>query len=112
MTALFQLKIMNVNRCIKYNYMNFNKELGSSVNQPIPLIGMTNVVDLCQCYGCFLCRRSAKVYVKCSSSSDLNQFKIVKEKPEILLIVLKEIEMISKPKPASILILEQKLKEI
>ena len=31
-------------------------------------------------------RRSAKVYVKCSSSSDLNQFKTVKEKPEILLL--------------------------
>ena len=32
-------------------------------------------------------RKSAKVCVKCSSSSDLNQFKIVKKKPEILLIV-------------------------
>ena len=32
-------------------------------------------------------RKSAKVCDKCSSSSDLNQFKIVKEKPEILLIV-------------------------
>ena len=37
MKALFELKIMNVNRCIKCNYMNCNKELGSSINLPILL---------------------------------------------------------------------------
>ena len=68
MTALFELKIINVNRCIKYNYMNFNEELGSSVNQPIPLIGMANIVDLCQCYDCFLCLSYVKVQ-KCAISA-------------------------------------------
>ena len=46
MKALFELKIINVNRCIKCNYINCNEELGSSINLPMPLIGKTNIVDL------------------------------------------------------------------
>ena len=90
MKALFELKIMNVNRCIKCNYMNCNEELGSSINLPIPLIGRINIVDLNSVLRFFFTsqlHKSAKMFVQCSSSSNLNQFKIVKEKPEILFIV-------------------------
>ena len=38
MKALFELKIINVNRCIECNYMNCNEKLGSSINLPILLI--------------------------------------------------------------------------
>ena len=81
---------MNVNRCIKCNYMNCNEELGSSVNLPIPLISRTNIIDLNSVLRLFFTsqlHKSAKMCVKCSTSSDLHQFKIVKEKPEILFIV-------------------------
>ena len=91
MKALFELKIINVNRCIECNYMNCNEKLGSSINLPILLIGRTNIVDLNSVLRLFFTsqlHKSAKVCVKCSSSSDLYQFKIVKEKPEILFIVL------------------------
>ena len=46
MKALFELKIMNVNHCIKFNYMNCNEDLGSSINLPLILIGRTNITDL------------------------------------------------------------------
>ena len=90
MKALFELKIMNVNRCIKYNYMNCNEELGSSINLPIPLISRRNIVDLHSVLRLFFTsqlHKSAKVCVKCNTFSDLHQFQIVKEKPEILFIV-------------------------
>ena len=90
MKALFELKMINFNCCIKCNYMNCNEELGSSVNLPIPLIGRTNIVDLNSVLRLFFTsqlHKSAKMCVKCSNPSDLHQFKIVKEKPEILYIV-------------------------
>ena len=89
MKALFELKIMNVNRCIKCNYMNCNQELGSSINLPIPLIGRTNIVDLNSMLRLFFTshlHKSTKVCVKGSSCSCLHQIKIVKERPEILFI--------------------------
>ena len=91
MKALYELKIMNVNHCIKFNYINCNEDLGSSINLPIPLISRTNIVDLNSVLRLLFTsqlHKSAKVYVRCSSSSDLHQFKIVEEKPEILFIVI------------------------
>ena len=91
MQALYELKIMNVNHCIKFNYINCNEDLGSSINLPIPLISRTNIVDLNSVLRLLFTsqlHKSAKVYVRCSSSSDLHQFKIVEEKPEILFIVI------------------------
>ena len=70
--------------------MNCNEELGSSINLPIPLISRTNIVDLNSVLRLLFTsqlHKSAKMCVKCSSSSDLHQLKIVKEKPEILFIV-------------------------
>ena len=90
MKALFELKIINVFTGMQLHYRNCNKELGSSINLPIPLIGKTNIADLNSALRLFFTsqlHKSAKVCVKCSSSSDLHQFKIVKEKPEILFIV-------------------------
>ena len=89
MKALFELKIMNVNHCINFNYMNYNEDLGSSINLPITLIGRTNI-DLNSVLRLFFTsqfHKSAKVCIKYSSSSNLHQFKIVKKKPEILFIV-------------------------
>ena len=91
MKTLFELKIINVNRCIKCNYMNCNEELGNSINLPMPLIGKTNIADLNSVLRLFFTsqlHKSAKVCVICSSSSDLHQFKILQEKPEILFMVL------------------------
>ena len=71
MKALFELKIMNVNRCIKCNYLNCNKELGSSINLPIPLISRTNIVDLNSVLRLFFTlqlHKSAKMCDKCSTS--------------------------------------------
>ena len=90
MKALFVLKIMNINRCIKCNYMNCNEELGSSINLPVYLFGRTNIVDLNSVLRLFLMSQShngTKVCVNCSSSGDLHQFKVVKEKQEILFSV-------------------------
>ena len=70
--------------------MNCNKELGSSINLPIPLISRTNIVNLNSVKRLFFTSqlyKSAEMWVKCSTSSDLHQFKMVKEKPEILIIV-------------------------
>ena len=75
MKALFELKIINVNRCIKCNYMNCNEELECSINLPVPLIGRTNIVDLNSVLLLFFTsqlHKSTKVCVKCSSSSDLH----------------------------------------
>ena len=81
---------MNVNRCIKCNYMNRNEELPSSIYLLIPLIGRGNIFDLNLVLRLLFTsqlHKSVKECVKRSSSSDLHQFKIVKEKPEILFIV-------------------------
>ena len=90
MKALFVLKIMNINRCIKCNYMNCNEVLGSSINLPVHLFGRTNIGDLNSVLRLFFTSQShkgTKVFVKCSSSGDLYQFKVVKEKQEILFTV-------------------------
>ena len=70
--------------------MNCNEKLRSSINLPVPLISKTNIVDLNSVLRLFFTsqlHKNATVAVKCSSSSDLHQFKIVKEKPEILFII-------------------------
>ena len=88
--ALFEFKIMNVNRCINCNYMNCNGQLGSSVNLIVSLIGRTYIVDLNPVLRLFFTsqlHKSSKVCVKCNNSSDLHQFKIIKKKPKILFIV-------------------------
>ena len=90
--VLFELKIMNVIRCINCNNVNCNEELGSSISLPVPLIGRTNIVDLNSVLRLFFTsqlHKSAKECVKCSGTSDLHQLKIVKEKPEILFIFFK-----------------------
>ena len=81
---------MNVNRCIKCNYMNRNEELPSSIYLLIPLIDRGNIFDLNLVLRLLFTsqlHKSVKECVKRSSSSDLHQFKILKEKPEILFIV-------------------------
>ena len=52
--VLFELKIMNVIRCINCNNVNYNEELGSSISYPYHLSAEQISLIWIQCYGCFL----------------------------------------------------------